>query len=90
MSSVYKLVYSKKVLKQLKKLDKNTSKYLMKYVENNIKDASDPRLRGKALVGDRQGLWRYRIGDYRLICKIEDDKLIILALSLGHRREIYR
>lgn len=90
MSSVYKLVYSKKILKQLKKLDKNTSKYLMKYIENNIKDTSDPRLRGKALVGDKQGLWRCRIGDYRLICKIEDDKLLILALSVGYRREIYR
>jgi mRNA interferase RelE/StbE len=50
----------------------------------------DPRQLGKALTGDKGGLWRYRIGDYRAICKLEDEKLIVLVLDLGHRREIYR
>ncbi|MBE3061911.1 MAG: type II toxin-antitoxin system RelE/ParE family toxin, partial [Cutibacterium acnes] len=45
---------------------------------------------GKPLTGDLSGLWRYRIGDYRLICTLNDDRLIILALSIGHRRDIYR
>ena len=76
--------------KQLRKMDKSNARLVLKYIKNNIITLEDPRLRGKALVGDKQGLWRYRIGDYSLICKIEDDKLLILALSLGHRREIYR
>lgn len=76
--------------KQLRKMDKSNARLILKYIKNNILTLEDPRLRGKALVGDKQGLCRYRIGDYRLICKIEDDKLLILALSLGHRREIYR
>ena len=76
--------------KQLRKIDKSNARLILKYIKNNIITLEDPRLRGKALVGAKQGLWRYRIGDYRLICKIEDDKLLILALSLGHRREIYR
>ena len=48
------------------------------------------RQKGKALVGNKLGLWRYRIGDYRLICKIEDEKLIILALAIAHRRDVYK
>ena len=76
--------------KQLRKIDKSNARLILKYIKNNIITLEDPRLRGKALVGDKQGLWRYRIGDYRLICKIEDDKLLILALSVGHRREIYK
>ena len=50
----------------------------------------DPRALGKALVGEMQGLWRYRVGDYRLICRIEDRAVTILVLEVGHRREIYR
>lgn len=76
--------------KQLRKMDKSNARLILKYIKNNILTLENPRLRGNAIVGDKQGLWRYRIGDYRLICKIEDDKLLILALSLGHRREIYR
>ena len=76
--------------KQLRKIDKSNARLILKYIKNNILTLEDPRLRGKGLVGDKQGLWRYKIEDYRLICKIEDDKLLILALSLGHRREIYR
>ena len=54
-----------------------------------VAEVGDPHVRGKALVGDKQGLWRYRIGDYRVICKLEDCRLVILVLSVGHRREIY-
>ena len=50
----------------------------------------NPRQRGKALVGERTGYWRYRIGDYRVIAKIEDGRMVILVVAIGHRREIYR
>lgn len=50
----------------------------------------DPRAPGKALTGRFSGLWRYRVGDYRIICKIEDDRLVVLVVEVGHRRDIYR
>lgn len=50
----------------------------------------DPRLRGHILVGGLAGLWRYRVGDWRVVCRIEDERLVVLVVTIGHRREIYR
>ncbi len=50
----------------------------------------NPRQRGKAMVGERKGYWRYRIGDYRVIVRIEDERLVIVVIAVGHRREVYR
>lgn len=59
------------------------------WIDKNLSGCEDPRRHGKALVANRKGQWRYRIGDYRLICEIQDDCLVILAISVGHRRNIY-
>ncbi len=75
--------------REFKKLDRYTQKMVKSWIEKNLVHCDDPRAHGKALTADRHGQWRYRIGDYRLICVIEDDKLVILALSIGHRSEIY-
>ena len=72
----------------LKKLDRQTAVRLIAYVEDAA--AGDPRARGKALTGDLGGFWRYRVGDWRVICRIEDARLVILVIDLGHRREVYR
>ena len=74
--------------RDFKKLDRYTRRIMKAWIEKNLVGCEDPRLHGKALTADRRGQWRYRIGDYRLICLIEDEKLVILALSVGHRREI--
>ena len=55
----------------------------------NLFDSDNPRLHGKGLTANRLGQWRYRIGDYRLICDIQDNKLVIVMIDVGHRREIY-
>ena len=68
--------------KEFKKLDRYTMKMILSGCEN-------PRVKGKALTANRKCQWRYRIGDYRLLCLIEDEELVILALSIGHRREVY-
>ena len=60
------------------------------WIEKNLEGCENPRAHGKALTANLKGKWRYRIGDYRLLCHIEDDNLIILALTIGHRREIYQ
>ena len=76
--------------KEFKKLDKYTKKIIKSWITKNLINCDDPRIHGKALTANRSGQRRYRIGDYRLICCIEDEKFVILALSVGHRSEIYR
>lgn len=85
----YRLEVTERFKKEFRKCDKYTQRILRGWIERNLTETANPRLLGKALAGNRKGQWRYRIGDYRLICIIDDDKLIILALAVGHRREIY-
>lgn len=75
--------------REFKKLDRYTQKMIAAWINKNLSDCENPRQHGKALVANRKGQWRYRIGDYRLICVIEDEQLLILALTIGHRRKIY-
>lgn len=75
--------------KQLRKLDKPMQKRLLDWLEDRIEGCKNPRHFGEPLRGEVAGLWRYRIGDYRVICEIQDQQLVVLALAIGHRREIY-
>ena len=75
--------------KEFKKLDRYTQRMIKAWIEKNLEGCTNPRQHGKGLTANRNGQWRYRIGDYRLICQIEDDRLVILALNIGHRREVY-
>ena len=74
--------------KEFKKLDKYTMKIMKSWINKNLVGCENPRLHGKELTSNRSGQWRYQIGDYRLICSIEENELVILALSVGHRRNI--
>ena len=74
--------------REFKKLDRYTQRMLKAWIEKNLVDCADPRLHGKGLTANRSGQWRYRIGDYRLICEIEDDKLVILALCRTSKRRL--
>ena len=82
--------YTATARKQLRKFDKPTARQIVDYLDKRIAPLSDPRSSGKALVGQLGGLWRYRVGDYRMICEIRDDVLIILVVQIGNRREVYR
>lgn len=75
--------------REFKKLDKYTQRMMKSWIEKNLVGCENPRIHGKGLTANRSGQWRYRIGDYRLICQIQDERLVILALTIGHRREIY-
>ncbi len=75
--------------KEFRKLDRYTQRMIKAWIVKNLEGCTDPRIHGKALTANLNGLWRYRIGDYRIICIIEDNKLVITALNVGHRREIY-
>ena len=80
---------SEKAVKSLRKMDKQTARRIRDEL-NQIAELDDPRSRGKALTGGFAGLWRYRIGDYRVLCDIEDSVLVILVIEVGHRSEVYR
>ena len=86
----YTVEYTKRAIKQLKKLDKQTSALLLGWIEKNLVDCDNPRQFGKGLTANRKGEWRYRIGDYRRVADIQDDKIVILILNIGHRRDIYK
>ncbi|HET8711467.1 MAG TPA: type II toxin-antitoxin system RelE/ParE family toxin [Spongiibacteraceae bacterium] len=75
--------------KELRKLDRQAQQDILRYLRERIATDEDPRRFGKPLSRDLAGLWRYRVGNYRLICDIEDDKVVVLVLRVGHRRDVY-
>ena len=82
----YSVETTPKFEREFKKLDRYTQRIIKAWIEKNLVDCENPC---QGLTANRSGQWRYRIGDYRLLCCIEDDALIILALSVGHRRDVY-
>lgn len=86
----YHVEFSKRALKDLKKLDKSTAALILGWVRKNLEGCADPRVHGKGLTANRSGEWRYRVGDYRLLAEIQDGKLLILMLTIGHRSEVYQ
>jgi mRNA interferase RelE/StbE len=76
--------------RQLRKIDPPVRKRILDYLDDRIEGCKNPRHFGEPLKGGRTGLWRYRVDDYRVICQIRDDVLVVLALAVGHRREVYR
>lgn len=82
------VVFSNKAERKFLKLDNTIQKQIKKFILK-LEKLEDPWAEGKSLVGDFKGFWRYRVGDYRLICRIHDEKLEILVVELGHRKEIY-
>lgn len=76
-------------VKELRKLDKQTQKDILRYLRERIATNDDPRRFGKPVSRELTGLWRYRIRNYRMICNIEDTKLTVLVLHIGHRKNVY-
>ena len=76
--------------RQLKKLDRSTAQTLLRYLNRLVQETEDPRQRGKGLTANLTGLWRYRVGDYRVICDIQEGELVVLVLQVAHRSQAYR
>lgn len=85
----WSIKFNKKSEKELSKLDRQTQEKIVKFLLD-LEKKDNPRKSGRALKGELGLFWRYRVGDYRIICKIEDETIRILVLSVGHRKEIYR
>lgn len=75
--------------KELRKLDSPIQKDILSYLRLRIAESDNPRIFGQSLSGNKTGLWRYRVGNYRIICRIEDDAFVVLVIGVGHRKEIY-
>lgn len=87
----WKVELSLQADRELSKLDPKNARRILKFLFERVAKLDDPRSIGQALHGSRLGeFWKYRVGNYRLISKIEDDRLLVLVLRIGHRREIYR
>jgi mRNA interferase RelE/StbE len=87
---VWTINYTQTAKKQLKKLDKPLARRILSYMDDRVARQEDPRALGKALTGTLGTLWRYRVGDYRVICEIQHSAVTILVIRIGHRGEVYR
>jgi mRNA interferase RelE/StbE len=86
----WRIEFTRTATRQITKLDHQAQASILRFMRERLSLADDPRQWGRALQGEKRGLWRYRVGDYRLICDIQDEKIIILVLELGHRKDVYR
>ena len=87
---IYHVEFTKYALRELKKLDKSTASLITGWIRKNLEGCENPRMHGKGLTADKTGQWRYRVGDYRIIAQIRDEKVTILLVNIGHRRDIYK
>ena len=87
---IYHVEFSKSALKDLKKLDKATAYLIIGWIRKKLDGCENPRAFGKGLTANRSGQWRYRIGDYRIIASIQDEKITIVVINVGHRKDIYK
>ena len=86
---IWKIEFDSDVVKDLRKLGHTAQKRIITFLKEKIATDHDPRVHGTALTGNLIGLWRYRVGDYRVISKIEDDVYTVLVIKVGHRKDIY-
>ena len=87
MSWVYR--FDERALKELRKLGKQAQREIIRYLDERVAGDNDPRRFGKGLKADLAGLWRYRVGNYRMLCLIEDGELLVLVVAVGHRKDVY-
>ncbi len=87
---MYEVKISPSAEKQLSKLDKQTARIIKNWVIKNLVDTIDPRRTGKPLTGKLSGMWRYRVGDYRIFAEINDNTLTIFLIDIGHRKDVYK
>jgi len=83
--------YTETARQQLRKLDKGMARRIVEFMDERVAAQADPRSSGKALTGPLLGAyWRYRVGDYRILCDIQDGALCVLVIDVGHRKDVYR
>ena len=86
----WQIDFTESAKKQLSKLERTTARRITTFLRERVADTESPRSNGKALTGPLGNLWRYRVGDYRIICDIQDSALRVLVIRIGNRRDVYR
>jgi len=86
---VWRVEFDSDAARDLRKLGAVAERAILSYLRKRIATANDPRRFGRPLTGDLKGLWRYRVGDYRIVAAIEEDRFVVLVVTVGHRREVY-
>ncbi len=86
----WRLAFSKRADRQLAKMDPGVRRIVVTWLLKHLDGCEDPRAFGKALTANRTGQWRYRVGDYRILCELRDEEIIVLVIDVGHRSTIYR
>ena len=86
----WRVEISRSAEKQIQKLNRTAQESIVRFLRERVQAADNPRQWGKPLHGDKGGLWRYRVGDYRLICEIQDERVTVLVVRVGHRKDVYR
>lgn len=89
MSAVWRVEFVADAARDLRKLGPRAERPILQYLRQRIATTEDPRRFGRALTHDLKELWRYRVGDYRIVAAIEDDRFVVLVVTVGHRREVY-
>jgi mRNA interferase RelE/StbE len=90
MMPAWRVEFDRAAVRDLRKLGSEAGRLILRYLRERISGSDDPRRFGHALTGDRGGLWRYRVGDYRIVASIEDNHFVVLVVTIGHRRAVYR
>lgn len=85
----YQVKLSNVAVKNLKKIDKKQASLILGYIRKNLEGCENPRILGKPLVGNHKGIWRYRVGNYRILAEIKDNEIVIEIIEIGHRKNIY-
>lgn len=85
----WKVEFNPSAQKELGHLDRYTQRLIASWIDKHLNGCENPRATGKPLSANLAGYWRYRIGDCRMICKIEDERIVVIVIRIGHRREIY-
>ncbi len=87
---MYRVKITEKALKSLKNLDKQIARMIIAWIEKNLEGTKDPRAKGKGFSHEKKSIWRYWVGNYRILTNITDNELIILVIEFGHRKDIYK
>jgi mRNA interferase RelE/StbE len=86
---IWRVEFDSDAARDLRKLGPAPQRLILRYLRERIATSENPRRFGRALTGDLKGLWRYRVGDYRIVATIEEDRFVVLIVTVGHRREVY-
>jgi mRNA interferase RelE/StbE len=86
----WKVEFDNRARKELRKLDEESQKRILNWLRSNIATKRDPKRLGQPLKGRLKGMWRYKVGEYRLMCQIQSKKILVLILRIGHRRDVYQ